>query len=157
LRLGFANQPNRQRGDKKGKCIEQYRDRCREQLNQDSGETRSGYLGYRAAEREFAIALEYLVALDKGGQIGLIGNVEEYGEDSRYRHNGVNLLHSQNSEHRGKWDRAQNGCSAEVGDDEDGPASSAIHAQSSRQTENQGCEASDSRKHAHLERTGVQN
>ncbi len=100
LRFGFANQPNRQRGDKKRKCIEQYRDRCREQLNQDSGESRSDYLGDRAAESQFAIALEYLVALDKRGQIRLVGNIKEHCQYSGRRNDNVNLSHPQYSERR---------------------------------------------------------
>jgi len=45
--------------------------------------------------------------------------------------------------------------SPQVSDDEDWPAPSPIHQESGPQSENKGCETSDPRKPAHLERVCV--
>ena len=56
--------------------------RCGERLDQPAADRRTGALRGRHGDLQLRVALHQLVALDEVGQIRLVGDVEEDGEDS---------------------------------------------------------------------------
>ena len=76
-----AEQQDRRDDERDG--VDEDRDRPGEELDEDAADPEADELGRRPARRQRAVGLDELVALDDRRQVGVVGRVEERGQDRR--------------------------------------------------------------------------
>ncbi len=68
-------------GGEEAQCIDGYRCRAPDGLDEAAGDARACHGGHLGAAGEFGVSLDEMLPSDQGGQVRLIGDVEEHGQD----------------------------------------------------------------------------
>src|SRR5262249_46592806 len=112
--------------------------------------------GDRGAGSQFAIAFDEFVAFDKGGEIGLIGDAEEDGQDAGEGRDDVEVLDAKDVEQREEGDDGEECGPAEIGGDQDRTAAETIDPGTGDEAEDEGGDEFGNADERDLERAGVE-
>ena len=126
------------RRNEEAERIEQDRDRCGQELDEEAADPERHELGRRPARGQRGIGVDQAIALDDRRQVGVVGRVEEGRQDRRQAGHDQELPVGQDAEREGDGGRAKQRGSPEVRPDEDRPPAKPVDPRAGDEPEEEG-------------------
>ncbi len=156
LRLGAADGAHGGGRGEKAHRVHGHGRRAADRLNETAGNARARHRGDLRAAGQLRVAFDQVLPPDERGKVGLIGDVEEHGEDAAGQCDDEQLDQGEPTDGVGDRDRAERKHPTEVGADHDPASTYTIDPDARREPDEQEGRRRCRREQPHLERGGVQ-